>query len=220
MNTIKALFESIFEGHTLRFFTHDGRLLFVAQDVVACLGIKSQRHALRDLGEEDKGGVCQIPSLGGRQGFATLTESGLFRLIFTSRKPVARRFSRHIAGEVMPQLVRYGSYIPGATPADRCRALRLRWKQERAELLLSEAEKLTATGLMTIAAFRFLHHIPARDAFAFARTVQYQASLSAVKPRRFFQKSGMRSAWPAAILTTALVNFQPRLALMWKHRAQ
>jgi prophage antirepressor-like protein len=43
-----------------------------------------------------------------------VSEPGVFRLIFTSRKPEAERFKRWLAHDVLPALRRNGSYtIPG-----------------------------------------------------------------------------------------------------------
>ncbi len=222
---MKALLDLLFEGHEIRVVLN-GRALFIAIDICAALGISKHRDAVARLDADEKCLVDlrEVPSTkldgtpGGNPRFAAVTQSGLYHLIFASRKPTAKKFRRWVTEEVLPQIAKYGTYLPGATPAERCRALRLRWKQERAELLLSEEEKLTASGLLTIAAFRIEHGIHARDAFAFARTVQYQASSAAVQPRRFFQKSGMRSAWPRELLFLALTTFQPRLALGWPEK--
>lgn len=180
---------------------------------IAALELGSQRHALRRLDPDEKGTVAVIPSLGGLQRYQTVTQSGLYHLILLSRKPVAKRFRKWITSEVLPQIAKYGSYLPGATPAERVRAFWRRWKQERRELLLSEEEKLTASGLLTVAAFRVVHGIESRDALSFARQVGYQAGLAGVKPRRFFREGGMRSAWPKELLFLSLVNFQPKLNL-------
>lgn len=222
---MKALLDLLFEGHHIRAVSN-GEVLFIAADVCAALGIVAQRNAISRLDGDEKTTVrlLGVPSrsagrnLGGNPNLSAVNQSGLYHLILMSRKPVAKRFRKFVTSEVLPQIAKYGSYLPGATPAERMSAFWKRWKQERAELLLSEAEKLTASGLLTIAAFRIEHGIHARDAFAFARTVQYQASSAAVKPRRFFQKSGMRSAWPRELLFLALTTFQPRLPLGWPEK--
>jgi prophage antirepressor-like protein len=234
---MKALLELLFENTHVRVISN-GRVLFVANDVCAALEISKPRDAIARLEPYEKttvrltsavhkGGGVLHPSPGGNSvqqdgrnsrgnpNVTAVTEAGLYRLIFSSRKQAAMRFSRWVTEEVLPQIAKYGSYLPGATAAERCTALRLRWKRERAELLEREAGALEQSGLFTIAAFRQIHAIPARDAFAFARTVQYQAGLVRIKARRFFQKGGMRSAWPASLLLTAMLSFQPRLALEW-----
>ncbi len=45
---------------------------------------------------------------GGPQEIRTISESGLYALIFRSRKPEARRFRKWVTAEVLPQLRRQG----------------------------------------------------------------------------------------------------------------
>jgi prophage antirepressor-like protein len=40
----------------------------------------------------------------------TVTEPGLYRLIFKSRKPVAKRFQRWVLHEVLPSIRKIGKY--------------------------------------------------------------------------------------------------------------
>jgi hypothetical protein len=149
----------------------------------------------------------------GNPHIQTVTQSGLYHLIFASRKPTAKKFRRWVTDEVLPQIAKYGSYLPGATPQERCAALWKRWKQERRELLTRDDGALAESGLLTVAAFRIEHGIAPRDGFSFSQQVGYQARLAGVKPRRFFRERGMRNAWPRELLFLSLVNFQPRLPL-------
>lgn len=49
-----------------------------------------------------------------------VTESGLYALIFRSRKPAAQRFRKWVTSEVLPTIRRTGSY--SVTPADDLKA--------------------------------------------------------------------------------------------------
>ncbi len=72
----------------------------------------------------------------------TLTESGLCRLIFKSRKPNAERFRKWVFGEVLPSIRKSGSYaveIKSSTPT---------------EVLLNQAK-------MMVAALERLNHVQA-----------------------------------------------------------
>ncbi len=54
-------------------------------------------------------------TLGGSQKMLTVTEPGLYRLIFKSRKPVAKHFQRWVFHEVLPAIRKIGSYtLPSA----------------------------------------------------------------------------------------------------------
>lgn len=82
---------------------------FVAKDVCAVLGLSNNRKAVASLDEDEKG-VTISDTLGGEQEMLTVSESGLYSLIFRSRKPEARAFRRWVTGEVLPSLRKTGSY--------------------------------------------------------------------------------------------------------------
>jgi len=91
--------------------------LFVATDVCRVLEIANSRDALSRLDEDEKG-VVTADTPGGQQQLAAVTESGLYALIFTSRKPEAKVFRRWVTGEVLPALRKTGSYSPKAPDID------------------------------------------------------------------------------------------------------
>lgn len=82
---------------------------FVAADVGAALGIANVRESLRRFPEDEKG-VSSTDTLGGHQETLVLTEPGLYRLIFLSRKPAAEKFRRWVFHEVLPQIRQAGRY--------------------------------------------------------------------------------------------------------------
>ena len=82
---------------------------FVAHDVCAALGISNSRQALASL-EDDEKGVSITDTLGGPQELATVNESGLYALIFRSRKPQARLFRKWVTSEVLPAIRKTGTY--------------------------------------------------------------------------------------------------------------
>lgn len=103
-----------FEGQSVRVVRDaDGEPWFVAADVCRCLEIGLAGDAVRRLDADEKG-MDSIHTPGGPQKMATVNEAGLYRLIFTSRKPSAERFKRWLAHDVLPALRRTGSYaMPG-----------------------------------------------------------------------------------------------------------
>jgi hypothetical protein len=54
-----------------------------------------------------------MDTLGGEQEVTVISEAGIYRLVFKSRKPVAERFKRWLAHEVIPSIRRTGSYSVG-----------------------------------------------------------------------------------------------------------
>ncbi len=106
-----------FEGQQVRFVGTADCPEWVAADVCSVLGIKNARDTLTDF-EPDEKGVATVYTLGGSQETLTVTEPGLYRLIFKSRKEVAKRFQRWIFHEVIPSIRKTGSYsISTATPS-------------------------------------------------------------------------------------------------------
>ena len=97
----------------------DGLPWFVAADVCRALGIRNNRDAVENLDEDEKG-VANTDTPGGNQDLLTVSESGLYALIFRSRKPEAVRFRKWVTGEVLPSIRRTGSYTapPITTPVD------------------------------------------------------------------------------------------------------
>lgn len=81
----------------------DGDPWFVASDVCEALTIKDASMALSRLDADEKG-ASTIGTLGGPQEMAIINESGLYRLILTSRKPQAKRFKKWVTADVLPSI--------------------------------------------------------------------------------------------------------------------
>jgi hypothetical protein len=106
-----ALREFRFSDLPVRTVLRDGEPWIVATDVCAVLGHSSPARAIKRLDEDEKG-VTTIHTLGGRQELIIVSESGLYALLLTSRKPQARMFSRWVRSEVLPMIRRTGFYVP------------------------------------------------------------------------------------------------------------
>ena len=105
-------------GEMRTFIMKDGKFLFAAVDVCAKLDIKNVSQALEDFAEDEKADISirYISSNGVIQTrkILAVTEPGLYRLIFQSRKPSAEKFKHWVFHEVLPSLRKTGSYtMPG-----------------------------------------------------------------------------------------------------------
>lgn len=87
-----------------------GETWFVVKDVCNVLGIEKYRDALATLDDDEKGCPVIVDTLGGPQEMSTVSESGLYALIFRSRKSEARAFRKWVTGEVLPALRQTGRY--------------------------------------------------------------------------------------------------------------
>lgn len=83
---------------------------FVAKDVCELLGIAKHRDAVFRMDPDERGSVV-VDTLGGKQEMATINESGLYNLIFQSRKPEAKQFRKWVTSEVLPAIRRQGFYV-------------------------------------------------------------------------------------------------------------
>lgn len=82
---------------------------FVAKDICEVLGIEKYRDAVSRLDEDERESVL-VDTLGGMQRMSAVSESGLYSLIFQSRKPEARKFRKWVTGEVLPSIRKKGYY--------------------------------------------------------------------------------------------------------------
>jgi prophage antirepressor-like protein len=82
---------------------------FVATDICAVLEHSDVSMACKRLKpyEKDTSIVC---TLGGNQEMMIISESGLYRLVLTSRKPQAEPFQDWVCQQVLPQIRKTGKY--------------------------------------------------------------------------------------------------------------
>lgn len=100
----------LFEGeHMVRTVERDDEMWFVAADVCLILGLKNVTDAISKLDDDEKA-LATTEGFGRGQGANIISEAGVYRLVFTSRKPVAERFKRWLAHDVIPSIRKTGSY--------------------------------------------------------------------------------------------------------------
>lgn len=105
------------EFGAVRAVTLEGEPWFVAADVCRALGIGDSRTATARLDDDEKDAVL-IRTLGGEQKMTIISESGLYALVLSSRKPEAKAFKRWITHEVIPAIRKTGGYIAGQETMD------------------------------------------------------------------------------------------------------
>lgn len=94
----------------VRTTTINGEPWFVSKDVADILGYSNPRDAIsKHVDDEDKG-VANCDTLGGRQNFSIINESGLYALIIGSKLPAAKKFKHWVTSEVLPSIRKTGSY--------------------------------------------------------------------------------------------------------------
>jgi prophage antirepressor-like protein len=99
-----------FDTTLVRTIAKEGQAWFVAKDVCDILEIGDPSKAVDRL-EEDETGTTTIRTTAGPREMLTVNESGLYSLIFTSRKPEAKRFRKWVTNEVLPAIQQTGRYV-------------------------------------------------------------------------------------------------------------
>ena len=113
MNEIQLFQSNLCNG--LRVMERDGQYWFAAIDVCDTLGLTNPTKAISGLDDDEKMTVTNSRSHSGQRGGAQMinliSESGLYALIFRSRKLEAKAFRRWVTGEVLPSIRQHGMYI-------------------------------------------------------------------------------------------------------------
>jgi len=82
--------------------------LFRASDIGVVLGIANIRTSILHFDESEKD-VHTMDTLGGEQSVTFLTEKGLYKLLFKSRKPIANQFQNWVC-DVVKEIRLTGKY--------------------------------------------------------------------------------------------------------------
>jgi len=106
-----------FEAREVRTMLIDDQPWFVAADVCVSLAIGNVSLAVNgradrssDGLDEDEKGVATVNTPSGAQEMLVVNESGLYALIFKSRKAEAKRFKKWVTAEVLPAIRKHGRY--------------------------------------------------------------------------------------------------------------
>jgi len=96
-------------GAQFRVFGSADAPTFALVDACMILDLTNSRVAAKQLDPKDVSSTYTLTA-GGRQKITVVNESGLYELIFQSRKPEAKKFRRWITTEVLPAIRKTGSY--------------------------------------------------------------------------------------------------------------
>jgi prophage antirepressor-like protein len=108
MNELQKAFD--YSGREVRTIVKGEEVWFVARDVCEVLEIKNSHDALNRLDEDEKA-TSVLPTHFGNKEMNLINESGLYNLIFSSRKEEAKKFKKWVTGEVLPTIRKTGGYV-------------------------------------------------------------------------------------------------------------
>ena len=137
-------------GSVRAFADENGEPWFVAVDVARVLDIQNTTDAIKCLDDDERARYNLGRSANGGGGETNIiNESGLYNLIFRSRKPEAKKFRKWVTEEVLPSIRKTGSYsitktnmdiaIYSDDPLERGKAIVAMLEEERAKQALIEA---------------------------------------------------------------------------------
>jgi prophage antirepressor-like protein len=121
-----------FEGFDIQAVQRDGEPWFVTGCVCEALGLSNVTEAVRGLEPEELSSVL-MKSGGQRRKIGIVSESGLYALIFKSRKDAAKRFRRWVTKDVIPSIRKTGQYSLPRRPMTRIERLEKELELERAK---------------------------------------------------------------------------------------
>lgn len=205
----------IFENHEVEIFEFNGKVLFNPRHVAECLDIEFKTaQNYMSLMSESKAVKLTNDSISHLTGFRKLnntgenflTESGVYKLIFKSRKPEAEKFQDWVVEEVLPSIRKTGGYkmvssTEAATEMPKIASILAANKQIAAILGLDEnhqiikANKITMqqTGFDCMKEFDVL-------ALEYKPNIQYHTpsilgdmcGLSAIKINKILEEKGLQ----------------------------
>lgn len=99
-----------------RIIDRDGEPWFVLADVCRSLLIANPRDAASRLDDDERDAVGIADVIGRQQSQTIINESGLYKLIFTSRTDRARSFKKWVTSVVLPKIRKTGSFGRSSLP--------------------------------------------------------------------------------------------------------
>lgn len=119
-----------------------GEPYFVGKDVADALGYTNSRKALADHVDDEDKGVTKCDTLGGKQTFTVINESGVYSLIFGSKLPKAKEFKRWVTSEVLPSIRKTGGYNANQNDVYKAKRLEVMMMNAKARIMKEENKKL------------------------------------------------------------------------------
>jgi prophage antirepressor-like protein len=111
------------------------------------LEIKNISDAADRLDDDEKSGVAINDPHGRPQNTTVISESGLYSLVLTSRKPEAKRFKKWVTADVLPTIRKTGSYAaPVPLTREQQLAVALRLADDTIQEMTEASEEFAAIG--------------------------------------------------------------------------
>ena len=140
--------EFLFDQSSVRAVMYDSEPWCIAKDVCEILDLEDPSMVVSRL-DEDQRGKVNVGTTSGPREMLTVSESVVYSLIFTSRKPEAKRFRKWVTSEVLPEIRKTGGYRRPETEFDSLSGEQVEYKHWLLERALLDA-KLVALSMQAI----------------------------------------------------------------------
>lgn len=147
-----------FDTKEIRVVLIGGEPWFVAKDICDVLEQPSISKVLSRLKDYEKG-LHSVLTLGGNQEMAIISESGLYRLVLTSRKPQAEPFQDWVVQVVLTAIRKTGSYSVQSPPQTTQPQLPSEEKAVKVAKAVAEIQNLISENNPRLAQFLIDHAI-------------------------------------------------------------
>lgn len=147
-----------FDTQEIRVVLIGGEPWFVAKDICDVLEQPSISKVLSRLKDYEKG-LHSVLTLGGNQEMAIISESGLYRLVLTSRKPQAEPFQDWVVQVVLTDIRKTGSYSVQSPPQTTQPQLPSEEKAVKVAKAVAEIQNLISENNPRLAQFLIDHAI-------------------------------------------------------------
>lgn len=99
-----------YEGAPIRIVMRDDDPFWVASDLAAVLGYRDAGNMVRML-DDDQKGTHLVSTPSADQNMTIVSEGGMYRCIFGSKRPEAKAFRRWVENILLPTLRRTGRFV-------------------------------------------------------------------------------------------------------------
>ena len=99
-----------FENKNIRIIGTHNDPWFAVKDICNILEISNPSLTLKNIPEKWKG-IQKITTTFGDQNMLIVNESGLYKLIMRSNKPIAEKFQEWVCEEVLPSIRKKGEFV-------------------------------------------------------------------------------------------------------------
>ena len=103
-----------YEDNQIRTTVKDGEVWWVLKDVCDILGLSEPHRVASRLEKDERTLMTVTDNLGRQQNTTIINEPGLYKVIFRSDKPEAKKFMHWVTHEVLPSIRKHGAYITSA----------------------------------------------------------------------------------------------------------